>query len=644
MSQNEHEITKTGINDAGSLPQSLRDEAWLPGVSDKVGNDVEADTDNGVGTGARVSDTAAKPAPEVATTSFSKAISAVGVIAAGVIVLLVNLLAARHYQRWDMTEAKLYTLSAATISTLKSLEKPVSVHVLLAPSDPLQGSIKNLLDTYRATSTRLQVSFVDPDRYPAEFIAVQQKYGVEAGRTEDGRLVTDAAVIVASGDRHWFITIDDMIDFGELDEGVTTSRMEQALTGAIRSVISGERRHVCFSYGHGEYSIDDNGPQGLGEFRERLSKNNYDTSTVEASQRSPLKAYEPCDALVIAGPSVAFSPEEADAIDQRLQQGMGGFFLLNPILDTDRRVQVDTGLEKVTARFGIGLAKDFLFELDDDARAPRGSGEVFFPFVQPHATTQGLAGLSMAIASFRVVMLRTRSLDVVQGVGNPVTLLKTSDKAFGMTDFFAWAESGNEPQKGSQDRSGPLAIAMASQLAKPAGSKLDHGARLVVVGSANIVLGNNWRDLALRGNAVFAGNIVSWIAARPPIVDIAAKTTPAATLRITEASLSEISRYVLLFMPTAAALMGVAVYLRRRTRPERDKKQVKTSTKRANSVNARHRREHRNSDDDVSDQRDHDHDTGVRDSSDRCDGDHDDSDHGSGAGDTSNSRDNEAPS
>jgi hypothetical protein len=86
-----------------------------------------------------------------------------------------------------------------------------------------------------------------------------------------------------------------------------------------------------------------------------------------------------------------------------------------------------------------------------------------------------------------------------------------------------------------------------------------------VIGSANVAFNQNWAQPPLRGNAILAENAVSWLAARPLILDVPDRQTPSANLRITEGSLGEILRYVLLFMPGAAALLGLSVYLLRRS-------------------------------------------------------------------------------
>ena len=528
----------------------------------------------------------------------AKAVSAIGVVAAMALMAFINILAARHYQRWDCTTSKLYTLSPATLSTLRGLEQTVDIEVLLSPSDPLYRTVQNMLDVYCSKTGRIRARYVDPDRHPAEFIAIQQKYGIVAGRSEDGRVVTDAAIVMASHERHWFVVAEDLVDYGELEEGHSKSRLEQSFTGGIRAVVMGSRKHLCFTTGHGEYSIDDSSGQGLGELRDRLVKNNYDVETVNTTQFvqqnlpnqeqivDQSRSISDCDAIVVVGPTVPFTTAESDAIAVRMRSGASGFFLLGPMLDAYTRTQLPTGLESVMRVFGINAASDYVFEADDTSRIARGAGEIFFPIVETHAVTEGLAGLSLAVNGMRIVAIRSRSFDTIDGEVHPAPILKTSDRAFGMVDFHGWAERGGDPVKQQGDRSGPLSIGLAAELPQRRNvgestqetlSKTDESrtvSRLVVLGSANYALGQSFRDMALRGNANLTNNIISWIAAYQPIVDVPPKITPSATLRITESSLAEIARYAMIYMPAAALLLAVAVFIRRRSS---DKRQARLS-------------------------------------------------------------------
>jgi hypothetical protein len=103
---------------------------------------------------------------------------------------------------------------------------------------------------------------------------------------------------------------------------------------------------------------------------------------------------------------------------------------------------------------------------------------------------------------------------------------------------------------------------MAAELPKK-GAGGAHGPRMVVVGTASLALGQNWQERVLRGGAIFTESALSWLAAEPPIVDIPDKPAVAGA-RLNEASLGEVLRYVVFYMPGAVLLLGIAVYLRRR--------------------------------------------------------------------------------
>ena len=96
--------------------------------------------------------------------------------------------------------------------------------------------------------------FIDPDRDVAQLVALQARFGLEAGRTDDGRVATDAVIVVASGDRHWFLTPQEMVS--QSDDVHVKPREERALTRAIRSVLGGEKAKLCFTVGHGELALD----------------------------------------------------------------------------------------------------------------------------------------------------------------------------------------------------------------------------------------------------------------------------------------------------------------------------------------------------------------------------------------------------
>jgi hypothetical protein len=220
------------------------------------------------------------------------------------------------------------------------------------------------------------------------------------------------------------------------------------------------------------------------------------------------------------------------------------------------------GLNALTSAAGIDMDETFVFEGDASRKLPGGFGEQFLAEPKMHAITQGLVGERNR--DLRILMTASRSLSRTGTAASPpAELLTTSKDAFGMTDFFAWAERGGPPERTAADRPGPLALAMAVDLPKKAQTAA-HGPRMVVVGTASVALGQSWQERALRGGAIFTESALSWLSAEAPIVDVPDKPAVAGA-RINEASLGELVRYVMLYMPGAVLFLGVSVYLRRRT-------------------------------------------------------------------------------
>jgi hypothetical protein len=493
---------------------------------------------------------------------MSRYVEVSGVVAATILAVLLNVLVARHYRRWDLTAHRLYTLSPATVATLHGLGERIEVDVLLGAGDPLSTSIKFLLATYQAETDKLDVRYVDPDRHPAEFLALQQKYGVSAGRTEEGQIITDAAIVMSRAEgKPFFVSAAELFDLGEGEDAKARSKVEQALTLTLRRVTNDARPRICFVTGHGEKRLEDGGARGLGELSARLKKNNYDPDEVDTSLPNAKEPLLGCRVAVIAGPTLPFATEDAARLRTWFEQGGNIFLLASPVPDADRKSMLGLGLGVVTEAGGISLDEDFVFELDPARKLPGGFGEQFLAEPKMHAVTQGLAGEKNR--DLKILLTASRSLSRA-GSGSvvPAALLGTSQDAFGMTDFFAWAGKGGPPQKAPTDRAGPLVVAMAAELDKKVPGAA-HGPRIVVVGTTSLALGQNWQERVLQGGAIFTESVVSWLAAEPPLVEIPDKPAVVGA-RINEASLGEVLRYVVLYMPGAALLLGTAVYMRRR--------------------------------------------------------------------------------
>jgi len=492
------------------------------------------------------------------------ALSALGVLGAVVIAVCSNVLGGRFYKRWDMTSAGLYTLSPPSRETLSGLSEHVDILVFLGQSDPQLGGVQRLLAQYEAASRLIGVRYIDPDRNPAEFIALQNRYRLSEGRSEQGHLVSDAAIVVGRGDARWVIGADDIVTYDE-ERGTVQPRLESAITEGLRQVLDPKVTLVCFSQGQDEAAMDDGGISGAGALRYALEKNNYGTKEVDLSSASSDLALDHCDLVIVAAPAQTFSPAAAARLMAFARKGKSLLIGAGPSLGEDNRA-IASGLEPVLELFGIKPKAQLIFERDADLALPVGvAGEVFFAQPKPHAITQGL--LKGGEARFRVLLQLAQGFDAI---GPAAPLLVTSSQAIAVGNASILATPGAQVDTVEHDADGPFVVAMAGELpgtgtAPGAGAPEKHGGRLVVLGSPSPLLGGSFQDPSLGGTRRFVESALSWLVSRPQLVSLSEKPERQVDLRFTEQSMSEIARYVLLYMPATALALAALVLLRRRS-------------------------------------------------------------------------------
>jgi hypothetical protein len=494
----------------------------------------------------------------------SKLFSALGVLAAVVIAVNANVLTARFYKRWDVSSGGLYTLSPATVSILHDLREPVTLTILLARTDPLLPPLRQLLVGYGAETTKLDVKYLDPEQNPAEFTAVQQKYGVSAGKADDGRIVTDAVILVARGDRTWYVTSDEL---GQSDdEGRAKPKLEQALTEGIAGVLASEKAKLCFATGRGEASLDDLAPEGLAELRRRLEKNNFEAEPLDLTRPDAKKPLESCRLLAIVGPEQPYAADATERVKNYVTAGGSVVAFVGPTFGDDGRLAL-SGLESLFELGGVHLEQSVVLETDPSRRLPRGVGEVFFATPLEHAATRGLV-LEGGKAELSVLVTESRSLSLVSG-GPAHALVKSSPEAVTITDLKSVLDGkGPPPDAPHAER----VVVAAAELPKPAASREKHGPRLILAGFTGLAASRSFQDPALVGDRLLVENGFAWAAARPPIVSVPEKPARELGLALTEDSLAQVLRYVLMYMPGSAFVIGAFVLLRRRAQERASRK------------------------------------------------------------------------
>jgi hypothetical protein len=341
------------------------------------------------------------------------------------------------------------------------------------------------------------------------------------------------------------------------------------LTQAIRSVLGVDKTKLCFTTGHGELPLDaqKDDRDSLGGVRDLLEKDNYALSTVDTTAPDAHDPFDGCAVAVLAGPREPFSSDEANRLRSWLLQGGTLFAAIGPSDATDGPVAAATGLDDALAPFGIALDGDVVHEPDPSVAIPDTHGEGFFVTPRLHPVTASLVAGGADAHPPRVATFFSRSLRHVAppDAAGASDLLVTTGDAFAKASLAGAAAWTGIPPRDPGDRGGPFVLAMAAERPR-IGPGAPHGPRVVVVGSRFALAEDNWHQpRTLHGAAFFVDSALSWLASRPEVVDVPDRPAVAVAMRLSEEGHDEVRRYVLVLMPLAVLLLGVAVFGWRRS-------------------------------------------------------------------------------
>lgn len=464
------------------------------------------------------------------------AVAAVLVVA---LVVMLNLLAARHYQRWDWTRSRMYSLSEKTLNVLKAVKEPVRGVVFMTGATPLFEQVKELLARYQAACPKLVVEYIDPERDPLRTRQLAQEFGVSVANT----------VVFTQGERKKHVTSDQLAEydyegfqFGQAPK-IKAFKGEEQFTAAILQVTNPRVPKACLTTGHGEHDLEGYGSEGLSQLKELLARDNWEvTKTTLFSGAVP----EDCDLLVVAGPTAPFAPVELQAIETFLGKGGRLLALLDPVLGPG---QQPSGLESLLAERGVKVGDDLV--VDPERQLPFVDlSAVFVNEFRAHPAVQALQRLAVLLPVARSVSPATK-----EGV-KATTLFTTSAGGFGETNISAVLKQ-RIVDKDDKDTPGPVSLAVAAEPEKPEGGSW----RLVVVGDSDFATNS---QLANAGNANLVANLVNWLGQKEESLGIAPRQPEQVNLVLSAGQLRAIMLVSLVGLPGAGVAMGLLVWWRRR--------------------------------------------------------------------------------
>jgi hypothetical protein len=291
-----------------------------------------------------------------------------------------------------------------------------------------------------------------------------------------------------------------------------------------------------------------------------LERNNFHVEEVDFGPLAKLPSLTHCQALIVAGPRVAVSPGTAARVLEYLRNNGHLLLILPPNLSETGEVAA-SGLESVLAAAAIESTREIVLETESELVLPVGvGGDVYLATPQSHEITRLLS--SDGEVKQRVLMQMPQSFKVDSSTFARSVLVSSAGSR-GIKIPGRLADPGALQAVLDEGTRGEHVLAAAAQLDPKDGAGV--APRLVVVGSLAPFVDSTLRGAAHYGSTLFVDGVMAWLAGEAVLVDIPEKAAHEATLSLTEESLGEVSRYVLLYMPGTALLLGVIILLKRRS-------------------------------------------------------------------------------
>src|SRR5450432_1481188 len=466
-----------------------------------------------------------------------------------VLAAMVNYLGFEHYRRWDLSRDKKYALSDKTKHFLDSIQGKVRMTVFFGPNNPIAGDVQNLLTEYQyAAHGKIDVENVDPERNLSRAKELFDKY----------KVVTDESVLIVDYQgRNKTVKASEMAD---MDQGnplageqpkVAAFKGEQAITSALIDIVEGKKNTVGWVTGHKEPPLSGESPVSV--LKTFIENENITLQELNLFEVPAIPA--DLKAIVIAGPQYDFFDREMKMLREFWNKDGRILLLLDPAAKTPKLVAF-------LGELGVKVDDDRLMAMvktgiEEVARVR----DVVAHFLPDNPVTKRLADVRAPF--FGSTSSLTLESQQVAAANIHLAPLAQAEKGYwGETDYNSHDETllQFDPAK---DHGDPLTIAASVEKGGSADERVQiNSARLVVVANSTFI-----QDSALTQDQQgldFVSASINWLLSREQMIGIAPKIPQTLTFVLDEKALTSLRWIILVLMPLVPAILGLAVWWRRR--------------------------------------------------------------------------------
>jgi gliding-associated putative ABC transporter substrate-binding component GldG len=270
------------------------------------------------------------------------------------ILIVLNFISIRLFDRLDLTSQGVYTLSDASKKLVGSLDDRVTVKAyftedLPAPYNNNRRAVLDILNDYKAYSKgNLQYEFINPQGEKGEQDAQQQRIS-----PVQVQVVNEDKLEVKRGYLGLVMMYEDRKEVLPVVQNL--SSLEYDMSSALKRLTNRTKKKIGFTTGHGEAEMS-----GMRQIVQSISQQ-YDVTPVDLSKGDPVPA--DIAALLVIAPSNRFQDSARYQLDQYLMRGGRIAFMLNRVnanLQMRMGQPLDVGLDDLLQEYGVRVNPDLV--------------------------------------------------------------------------------------------------------------------------------------------------------------------------------------------------------------------------------------------------------------------------------------------
>lgn len=451
-----------------------------------------------------------------------KILSWVGIAITIAVFVLVNvfmtMLTKKMPVKIDLTENKVYDLTAESYEYLKGYDKDTTIYIISSAAGQ-DSSVRAVLDRYAAANPHIKITNVDTAKNPG--------FGREY--VKDGEQLDRGDMVVSAGSKAKVIENSELA--ASASDGSSGLNVETKVTSALKYVSSDDVFTAYFTTGHMEDSFD--------SAKEALGNENYISDSINLfSDDIP----DDTSVVIIALPQVDFSTAEIAKLDAYARNGGA----LEVYVDSECAELPN--LNDYLTLNGITISNSGIVEASDHIIGYQAGGDQYMLFAADYGNNEVL-GKVIEKAKPVLYLPYSKALNMAATAGNiTVEPYLTSSESSGTTTDYK-----------STDSRGSSNIALMS-------TNSETGGRIYVSGTPILFDAYEVSEMDLAGveNVDYFVTVTNSMTGTGDTFVVPVKTVSMNTMNMTVA-VRQVYMFIILFLiPGIALAMGLIVFFKRR--------------------------------------------------------------------------------